>query len=184
MKILALDVSTKTGVTVIECNKENRYDVTFNTLVTAPDGMTGMRRVGAIAQQILDILLEHKPDKVWMEGYAFVNYGNSMLTIIEIGTLIRYCIHQEGYDYFEVKPTSLKKFVTGKGVGPKDVIMKEVYKRWAFDTNDNNIADAMGVGMFGLAVEGLLTNMPKVNMEAVEAWKNPKPKKKKTKKNS
>lgn len=182
MKILALDISTKTGLAVVNLEKENRPSVIFTTVVTAPDGMTGMRRVGAIAQQIMEIIEEHKPDKVWMEGYGVVNYGESMIKLIEIGTLIRYSMYLVGRDYQEAKPTSIKKFVTGKGNAQKDMMMKEVYKRWGFDTNSNDIADAVGIAMFGLAVEGLITNMPAVSMEAISAWISPKPKPKKKKK--
>lgn len=36
----------------------------------------------------------------------------------------------------------LKMFVTGKGNCKKELVLKEVYKRWRFDTDDNNEADA------------------------------------------
>lgn len=36
----------------------------------------------------------------------------------------------------------LKQFVTGKGNSKKELVMKEVYKKWKFDTDDNNEADA------------------------------------------
>lgn len=36
----------------------------------------------------------------------------------------------------------LKMFLTGNGMAKKELILKEVYKKWGFDTNDNNEADA------------------------------------------
>jgi Holliday junction resolvasome RuvABC endonuclease subunit len=36
----------------------------------------------------------------------------------------------------------LKMFVCGKGNAKKELVLKEVYKRWGFDTNSNDQADA------------------------------------------
>jgi len=47
-----------------------------------------------------------------------------------------------------VKPTTIKKFVTGKGNAKKDTIIKEIYKRWGFDTDNNNTADAYAIAQW------------------------------------
>lgn len=39
----------------------------------------------------------------------------------------------------------LKKFVTGKAMSAKDVMLLEVYKRWGVDLKDHNLADAYGL---------------------------------------
>ena len=53
-----------------------------------------------------------------------------------------------------VTPSQLKKFVTGKGNADKNVVMKEVYKRFHIDTDDDNTADAVVLGHIGLALTG------------------------------
>ena len=68
----------------------------------------------------------------------------------------------------EVAPTSLKKFVTGKGNAKKDLMLLSVYKRWGFDTTNDNKADAYGLAQFGRALLGFDTGVPQVNLTAVE----------------
>ena len=54
-------------------------------------------------------------------------------------------------------PSQLKKFVTGKGNSEKSMVIKEVYKRFGIDTNDDNTADAVVLGHIGLALTGEYT---------------------------
>ena len=62
--------------------------------------------------------------------------GPELGAIVRLGLVSNPCLH-------EVSATSLKKFATGKGNATKDVVMLHVFKRWAFDCNDdNNLADA------------------------------------------
>ena len=51
--------------------------------------------------------------------------------------------------FLEVPPTTLKKFVTGSGKGEKSLMLKEVYKTYNFDTNNDNIADAFALCKLG-----------------------------------
>ena len=51
-----------------------------------------------------------------------------------------------------VTPSQLKKFATGKGNVDKNVVIKEVYKRFGIDTDDDNTADAVVLGYIGLAL--------------------------------
>jgi Holliday junction resolvasome RuvABC endonuclease subunit len=48
----------------------------------------------------------------------------------------------------------LKKFITGKGKGDKDMMMMEIYKQYGHEALDNNEADAFGLAACGLAVMG------------------------------
>ena len=77
---------------------------------------------------------------IGVEGYSMHGAGN--LTIApELGGIVR--LGLLGFDLIhEVPPTSLKKFATGKGNATKDIVMKEVLRRWGFNTDDNNEADA------------------------------------------
>lgn len=51
-----------------------------------------------------------------------------------------------------VAGNTLKKFVTGKGVGKKQLMVKFVYQKWGFDTNDDNLADAYGLARLASAL--------------------------------
>ena len=43
---------------------------------------------------------------------------------------------------FVCSPNTLKKFATGAGKGKKSLILKAVYKKWDFDTDSDDLADA------------------------------------------
>jgi len=52
-----------------------------------------------------------------------------------------------------IKPTTLKKFITGKGNAKKSTIIKEVYKRWGFNTDNDNTADAYGIARWLIYID-------------------------------
>ncbi len=111
--------------------------------------------------------LSHTEYIVCIEGYGFARTAN-IEPLFCIGTLLRYKLYKKGILYVDVPPNNLKKFVTGKGQAKKNLIMKELYKRWGIDTDDDNQADAHGLALFGLAMQNKL-KVPKINMDAVIA---------------
>lgn len=113
----------------------------------------GLYRCSDIAQKILDILDQHKPDKIVLEGY-FVNPKmiNSSIKIIELGTVVRYLLLQYGHDVGVAAPMQLKKFVAGGGKSiKKDQIRLEVYKRWGYEHHSDDVVDAFGLTQMAVA---------------------------------
>ena len=84
---------------------------------------------------------------VAIEGYSFASRSGQAFSLGEVGGIIRTKVIEKfpTFVFLEVQPTQLKKFVTGSGRGEKDIILKEVFKNFGFDTNDNNVADAYGL---------------------------------------
>jgi Holliday junction resolvasome RuvABC endonuclease subunit len=83
---------------------------------------------------------------VAIEGYAFGAKG-AYFNLGEVGGVIRLAAFQEEWPLIQVPPTSLKKYITGKGTSPKDIMIKEMYKKYGLDINDNNDADAAGLAI-------------------------------------
>lgn len=94
---------------------------------------------------------------ILIENYAF-GKTNQAHQMGELGGVIRLMLFEEGYEFFVIPPTRLKKFLTGKGVADKNIILKEVFKRWKFDVDDDNVADALVLMQLGLALVGKLEN--------------------------
>jgi len=46
----------------------------------------------------------------------------------------------------------LKMFAVGKGNCKKELVIKEVYKKWGFDTNSNDIADAFVLAKMAFSI--------------------------------
>lgn len=142
--ILSVDPSTRMGLVVLSV--ENYViDVLLQEEYSSKN--KGMERLGDIGHRLYQLLGEYKPTKVVVEGYSFASKHN-LVTMAEVGTVIRYFLWQEGYKPTIVAPTALKKFITGKGNCKKDLILLNVFKNWGFDTDNDNIADAFGLAMY------------------------------------
>jgi Holliday junction resolvasome RuvABC endonuclease subunit len=83
-----------------------------------------------------------------MEGYANGRTFNRE-KMGELGGVVKMS-HATvfGTDPTVLPPTSLKKFVTGKGTASKDDMVKAVQEKWAPDIKNNNIADAYGLAEY------------------------------------
>lgn len=70
------------------------------------------------------------------------NQINAAVKLIMLGTLVRVALLEKGLPMYVVSPGQLKKFATGKGNGPKGIVIREIYKRWGVNAKDDNVADA------------------------------------------
>lgn len=159
------DTDTPTQLLIKTPAQEPIYD-RARTIITAIDQLIG--------QGALDI--------VAIEGFAYASPQHAH-QMGYLGYRIReyFARHWPGVPIIEPSPNQVKKFATGKGVGEKDIVIKEVYKRWGFDTNNNNIADAYVLARIGEAY--LRDNyepgdFPLFQLEVIAALKGEKPKKK------
>lgn len=91
-------------------------------------------------------LLNCKPTGVAIEGYAFGGKGK-VYTLGEVGGVIRLAAQQLETPLIQVPPTTLKKYISGTGKATKDIMIKEIYKNYDLDFNDNNDADAAGLAI-------------------------------------
>lgn len=111
---------------------------------------TGIRRLASVYMSTLDTLkLVEETNKIVdtsMEGYAF---GSQMANMAgELGGMVKFTL----FSYFQgrqgeypliVPPTTLKKYVTGKGQGvAKSQMLLHVYKKWGAEFSDDNAADS------------------------------------------
>jgi Holliday junction resolvasome RuvABC endonuclease subunit len=88
---------------------------------------------------------------VAMEGYAF---GTTMAHMLgELGAIVKLACYNElnGYEGkypYIIPPTTLKKYVTGKGTGvQKNQVLLAVYKKWGAEFTDDNAADSYALAM-------------------------------------
>ena len=123
---------------------------------------TGVKRL-SLVRPFLDECFDndgyhYNVEDVAIEGYAF---GSQMAHMLgELGGVVKLAI----YDHYNihaliVPPTSLKKYVTGKGTGvQKNQMLLHVYKKWGVEFDDDNAADSyalarIAAGMGDLAYE-------------------------------
>lgn len=148
MITLGIDPSTRTGLAVVGPSQKVIYtrEVEFKKL-------TGFERIQRIVGEVEDVRQTFKPDLITIES-MYVGAAASAVTVIQVASLIRYFLWQEGVAYTDISPSTLKKFVCGAGNAKKEQVMMWVSKRWGFESQTNNIADAVGLAMAGQCLLG------------------------------
>jgi crossover junction endodeoxyribonuclease RuvC len=120
-----------------------------------------------IRDRVRAILRTNNPDLVVIESYAF-GAKNQAHQIGELGGVLRVMIDEEDFKLIEVTPGQLKQYATGKGSAKKDMVIKEVYKRWGFEAEISDTADAYVLSRIGLAYLREETNLTGFQYEIIQ----------------
>ena len=93
---------------------------------------------------------EHTPDVelAVTEKLVATRFG-SALVVAEIGALVRAELWRRGIPVLEVPPTTLKKYVTGKGNADKSQMLMHMYKKWGVEPPTDNVGDAYALARLG-----------------------------------
>jgi Holliday junction resolvasome RuvABC endonuclease subunit len=179
--ILAIDPSLSNTA----CVYGNAQSCDIATFGSPPDDGTVAARVArysGLCTRVIDWINSRPIEAIYIEGYSLSSNrpGDKFLT--EFGGVLRWTLASIQPRFFEIPPSTLKKFVTGKGSDKKEIVAANITKRWGvlFETTDE--FDAYGCYRLGLVAEGLADDVPKLQREvalAVVAPKVKKPRKKK-----
>lgn len=151
MKILGADLSlTGSGIVILTNGK-----VTFQKLIKSkPRGDSPKDELNRLLEIVSQIKVEGI-DLVVMEGIAFgIRKTTSLAQLSALNYMVRMQCWEYKVPFVIVAPNTLKKFITGKGMGEKDQMMLATYKKWGFSPSDNNICDAFGLARIGQALLG------------------------------
>ena len=167
---VGLDISvTGTGLVVLD----RQLQITTAECIKSKPQDDWYARVNNIVSRVFS----HIPDPVlcavFVEDYAYAAKGQ-VFNIAELSGIIKFRLWHDAYPFLRIPPTSLKKFTTATGTAPKELMMKEVYKRYGVDFNDNNVADAYALARMGYAIT-MQVNVPQYQKDAIKnVWKNNK----------
>jgi len=138
---VGLDISlTGTGFSV-KRGSELQIETVKTTPKTHPNDL---ERLQYIRGRLME-LVPNDTRMVCVEDFFVPRKASQMGAakgLIMAGTLVRVALFERGLPFYVVSPGQLKKFATGKGNGPKSIVVREVYKRWGVDAKDDNQADA------------------------------------------
>ncbi len=95
-------------------------------------------RMSELIRAVVDSV--HDTDFVAIEGFGYASRRGFLLG--GIGWGMRMELYRRGIQYVDVAPSLLKKFAGAKGNANKERVVLEVYKRWGFESNSNNVVDA------------------------------------------
>ena len=171
MRSVGIDISTKTGVVVLEATN-SKINVLHEEEVSYP-ALKGMERADLLSLTVQKIIKDYNCDSIVLEDYGF-GARKTMIILAEITTLIRHKLYQNSLDYNLIAPAQLKKFITGSGKAEKNSILLNVFKKWGFEAKTDNTADAFGLAMIGLALKNKLelTQYQKQAIDKISLIKN------------
>jgi crossover junction endodeoxyribonuclease RuvC len=110
--------------------------------------VTGVPRLLHIRYSLSE-WIGREPALIVLEGYS---YGSAQRAheIGELGGIIRVELHLSAVPWAVVPPAVLKKFVTGKGNAPKDVVRLEAYKRFGIEADTGDEVEARCLALMGV----------------------------------
>lgn len=129
----------------------------------------GLERLATIRDEVLT--LAHGADAVFIEGYAY-GARNQAHQIGELGGVLRLALWEMGLPVYEVPPSTLKMYGTGKGTAGKDAMIAAAIRRFGFEGSDNNAADACVLWHFAKHALGEpVVELPQSHTRAFNSWK-------------
>lgn len=133
MKILALDVATKTGW--------------FNGVAggvwnfTPKRDESGGMRLLRFKSKIKEIISIDKPDAVVFERTSG-HHKHALIVQAELHGVLKSVLDDEGIEYKAYSATEIKKHATGKGNAGKPLMIKSCIEKLGVNPVDDNHADA------------------------------------------
>lgn len=89
---------------------------------------------------------------ITIEDISFGSRGQGSDQLAGLNYAIRLFLMDRDFDFYTVSPSKLKKFVTGVGNCKKNLMLKEVYKKWHVDYSDDNLCDAYSLARYSQSV--------------------------------
>ena len=155
MIVLGIDLSlVSTGISVLS------KDVLVHSCVVKSKPIGGrpideIIRLVTIVENIMKIVDKYAPQIVVIEGIAFgVQKTTALSQLAGLNYLVRAGLLTRSIRFVICAPTTLKRFITGKGNAPKDHVMMEVYKHYGITAFTNDIADAIVLSKIGAMMLG------------------------------
>ena len=86
---------------------------------------------------------------VCIEGISYGSSGRGVAQQAALNFYIRILLINYDIQYVVCPPTTLKKFVTGKGQCKKDLMMLKTYKKWGVEFDNSDLCDAYCLARYG-----------------------------------
>ncbi len=109
---------------------------------------------------------------VAIEGVAYgVNKTTSLIQLAALNYMVREWLSYNEWEFVIVAPTSLKKYITGKGNIHKEMMLMETQKKYKISFEDNNTCDAFGLAIMVYSLMNPNYQLTKFQQEAINLIK-------------
>lgn len=148
-RILALDMSLNSAgwAKTPDPGEPTRYG-----LLAPPKGFIGIARLRWMRAQVLQLTTSKTlgsvtfgavPDLVVIEGYAYGAQGSAVISLGEMGGVIRVALEDAGLAWLAVNPSTVKTYATGSGIAKKDAVLAAAIRKLDYQGHSTDEADAL-----------------------------------------
>ena len=152
--ILAIDPSvSKTGYCIIKNNlkfgEKTFRDEEIEIKTFSPISKHKVERLDEIKKFFDKLVYNENIDYIIIEGYSYGSKGRSIITLGELGGVLRVSFYNNVKKFIEIPPTVWKKILFNKGNLKKEHVLMKTFKKFNREFEDNNECDAFCLGMVG-----------------------------------
>jgi crossover junction endodeoxyribonuclease RuvC len=169
--ILAIDPSL--SATAIIRGDANGYESVV--IGSEPKGDSAGKRIArysGLIGRIMDWIGPAKPDAIFIEGYSFDSVGSGRF-LAEFGGLFRKELLALTDQLWEIPPTMLKKFATGKGNAKKKNVCARLRTLYKVEFKTADEFDAFALFQMALMYHGHVEPRDGPQAEVLHVLKNP-----------
>lgn len=129
-----------------------------------------------ISDFICFINSKEKKELVFFIEDTFLMRNSSAKQLIYLGGIVRWELFNREIKYYNISPQSLKSFIVGKAQikkgNKKQLMLKEIYKKYKIDVDDDNICDAIALVKLGECFFDKKKCLSKHQEKCIERLKN------------
>lgn len=167
MRVLAIDPGL---VTLAWARSDGRFGA------LKPGARRDVDRLLWLRDAVLHLVSAWSHTVVVLERPSFASRGNAVVSLGELHGVLKVALREAGVPVAVVAPGTLKRYASGRGNAPKELVLVEAVKRLGYDGSDHNVADALFLLHMALDYYGLpgAVQMPKAHRAALEAVQWPR----------
>lgn len=128
----------------------------------------GIYRLAWIRDRVLE--LATGADLVVLEGYSYASRGRAIVSLGELGGVLRLALAEMGARVVEVSPNTRAKYATGRGNAGKEEVLASAIRRLGYAGHSHDEADAAWLHALASDAMGAPpVDLPKNHRSAIEA---------------
>src|SRR5699024_7617012 len=135
MRYVGLDLSTKTGLVILD---ESGQVIKAEEITTKEK--SDPQRMIILTEKIMSKLKDD--DVIAIEGFSYGSRGRGVSLQFGYGYAVRIALFTANKPFLIVTPSQVKKYATGKGNSSKDNMILPMFKKWGFEHDSDNVRDA------------------------------------------
>jgi crossover junction endodeoxyribonuclease RuvC len=137
---------TSTGLIILD----DDYNIVVQKNITSDSKLPNEERIKNIGDELIHEIDKITDDKfVCIEGISYGSIGRGVAQQAALNFYIRILLLKHDILYVICEPSTLKKFVTGKGQCKKDLMLMKTFKKWKVEFENSDVCDAYGLARFG-----------------------------------